>query len=52
MLAMDEMDAMEAPGSDFIQDANLSVAPPQKKPVTEVEATAEEEDELAAMMAL
>jgi len=27
MLAMDEMDAMQAPGSDFIQDANPSVVP-------------------------
>ena len=53
MLAMDEMDEMAIPGMDVIEQPNQPAA--EKKPVQPAavaDPTAEEEDELAAMMAL
>lgn len=54
MLAMDEMDEMAIPGMDVIEP-NQAQTEAQKKPVQPAavaDPTAEEEDELAAMMAL
>ena len=54
MLAMDEMDAMALPGTDHIAVNPNSEQIGEKQPAAakEAEATQEEEDELAAMMAL
>ena len=51
MLAMDEMDQMALPGTDNIKVEGMAEQQPQPAKV-EVDPTAEEEEELAAMMAL